>query len=311
MSIEWLVGLGAGLGTFVAAVMADDQRERLRNGAFGTIAGTFIGGVAAITSNSPSLVFTGVLGSAAGASAAWLVYLILAIVASQPRGRRLVEYQLRGLKGVTAQLSADENARLLAALTDWFANYCRWIDIQRERFVENRSSAIINELIGTAIEGWIRTSIDTFNLVLAALADKRNYRSRATVIVFGRNTEDQVEGRHWKPYSGTLAAHRNIPFDDKSIACQVLQGKLRSPFFTTSKSADKDAQNRSSFTYSSFMVMRINDSAVVSLDWPVELKEKDPFVQAIGETFHLDIVPAMRQLLEHWNGSLANAVGLT
>ena len=64
MTAEALVAWGAALGTFVASVMANDQSERLRNGAFGTIAGASLGGIAALFVNSKILVLYGVFGSA-------------------------------------------------------------------------------------------------------------------------------------------------------------------------------------------------------------------------------------------------------
>jgi hypothetical protein len=310
MSTEWLVGLGAGLGTFIASVMADDQRERLRNGTFGAIAGSFIGGLAALLSKNQNLVFVGVFGSAAGAVAGWLVYLALAYLASKPDGRRLVEYHINGLKGVTAQLAEDDKARLLAALNNWFGNYGRLVDVQRDRLVAQQTADNINQFIAIAIESWIRIVTDTFNLVLDALAEKRQYRSRITVIVFGKNSDGKAEGRHWKHYSGALPAHRNKPFDMQSVAYKVLAEIEPSPSFTTSSSADKRAQNRNSSAYHSFMVLRINDRAVISLDWPAEFDETDQYIQVMRSAFQLDIAPAMARLLECWKGDVAQDVGL-
>ena len=66
MTADVLVLWGAALGTFVASVMANDQAERLRNGAFGTIAGASLGGIAALFESNKLLVLYGVFGSAIG-----------------------------------------------------------------------------------------------------------------------------------------------------------------------------------------------------------------------------------------------------
>lgn len=44
----WLVFLSAFLATFIGSVMADEQTDRLRNSSFGAVAGTAVGGLAAL-----------------------------------------------------------------------------------------------------------------------------------------------------------------------------------------------------------------------------------------------------------------------
>jgi hypothetical protein len=290
--------------------MADDQRERLRNGTFGAIAGTSIGGLGALLSKNQNLLFVGVLGSAGGAALAWVVYVVLAIVASHPGGRRMVEYHIRGLKGVTDQIVADDKLRLLAALDDWFDNFGRMLNAQRDAVLLQRNADNVNRLIEMAIDVWIRVATDTFNLVLDALAEKTEYRSRITVIVFGQNGQHQPEGRHWKSYAGALTPHRDLPFSENSVAYKVLAKAEVSPYFTTSESADTKAQDRHSSPYHSFMVLRINDYSVISLDWPGDLKETDPYIEVLRRVFLLDVVPAMAALLGCWRGDAAQALGM-
>src|SRR5438105_15055569 len=91
-----LVGLSAFLMTFVASVMADEQNERLRQGSFGAIAGSAVGGLAAVMQKEPNLLLLGVFGSACGAIVGWVVYLTLSLLASFSWCRRLIEYHLGG-----------------------------------------------------------------------------------------------------------------------------------------------------------------------------------------------------------------------
>src|SRR3989442_415115 len=58
-----LVGLSAFLMTFVASVMADEQNERLRQGSFGAIAGSAVGGLAAVMQQEPNLFVLDALAS--------------------------------------------------------------------------------------------------------------------------------------------------------------------------------------------------------------------------------------------------------
>src|SRR6266568_3447185 len=74
-SLFWAVGISALLATFVASVMADEQNERLKNGTFGAIAGSSIGGIAALLTSQHALLITGFLGSAIGGFFGWLAIL--------------------------------------------------------------------------------------------------------------------------------------------------------------------------------------------------------------------------------------------
>jgi hypothetical protein len=163
MNADALVAWGAALGTFVASVMANDQSERLRNGAFGTVAGASLGGIAALFVNSKILVLFGVFGSAIGASAAWLVYLILAFIARKPAGRRILEYQIRGLSGVHDQLIADENTRLRKALDSWGANFARTITHEKDVLVHEGKPGSLNVSVTLAIYNWLSTIVNTLH----------------------------------------------------------------------------------------------------------------------------------------------------
>src|SRR5258708_15662087 len=113
-----LVGGMALLSTFVASVMANEQELRLRQGAFGAIAGRSVGAFAAIVKNKPDLVLVGIFGSACGALAGWIVYLGLAIYASRSkRARSIVDYLIGGLQGVRQRIDLDNEKQLLNALT--------------------------------------------------------------------------------------------------------------------------------------------------------------------------------------------------
>jgi hypothetical protein len=128
--------------------------------------------------------------------------------------------------------------------------------------------------------------------------------------VFGRDDGGDEKGLHWISYSGRLPEHRRTPFDSSSIAYQVLVGNHRSPYFTTAKAANKKAQKRSGSRYYSFIVFRLSEHAVLSIDWPGRLKESDPYIRVVKDLFHLNLAPAMAELLSCWNGSLASEVGL-
>ena len=310
-SPEVLVGLSAFLATFVASVMADEQSARLKQGTFGAVAGTAVGGLAAVIGDQPMLVLTGIFGSAVGAIVGWIVYLGLSILASQRWGRRLMEYHVSGLKGVREQLDLDEKNQLLSALEIWSQNFRGMVLRESHVMLSNTSSSDYNLWVKIAIRGWMTTLIDAFNLVLDALAEKREYRARITLIAFGRSTTGPI-GRHWISYAGHQQSHRKKDFGEASIAFQVLSGKKESPFFTSVESANSEGEQRRSSgpAYSSFFVFKLTDNSVLSLDWPGRLEIDDPYVNVAKGLLQLDVVPAIALLLDHWSGDVASEVAL-
>jgi hypothetical protein len=314
-----LVGWSAFLATFVASVMADEQNDRLRQGTFGAIAGTTVGGLASIMQKDGMLLLMGVFGSACGAIVGWIVYLGLSVLASRKWARSLVEYQVSGLKGVRARIDLQDQNLLLQALNIWSQNYRGMVLREVQVILANTDSGDFNQWVTVALRGWLTSLVDAFNLVLDALADKSEYRSRVTIIVFGRRHDGSIVGRHWLAYVGDRQGHRKVDFESKSIASQVVSGMKSSPWFTTVEDANQQAQDRSDKSddpgksdpsYNSFLVLRLNDSAVLSLDWPGEITQTDSYMSVARRLLYLDVAPAIGKLLDRWRGSLATEVGL-
>lgn len=315
-----LVFFSAFLATFIGSVMADEQSDRLRNSSFGAVAGTAVGGLAALLTKQEGLVLVGMFGSACGAIVGWLVYLALSFMASGPRGRRLLDYHISGLKGVRERLDFSEKERLIRSLSAWSANFSRMVSTERNRILQNAQREEANHWIEVILKYWLTSVVDVFNLVFDALAEKREYRSRVTIIVFGKDDTSTILGKHWINYSGRLPAHKETPFPEKSIAYQVVSGVKDSPFFITVATANKTAQDRGEGnkldttpqkgSYSTFFSFRLNDRAVLSLDWPGQLNEDDPYVNIAKDLFYLQIVPAIADLLTLWTGNIEQTVAL-
>ncbi len=303
-----LVAFSAFLATFVASVMADEQNDRLRQGTFGAIAGGAVGGFAAIITGQQTLVLVGVFGSACGAIVGWIVYLGLSVLASWKWARTLVEYHVSGLKGVRTRIDLDDRNLLLKALTVWSQNFRGMVLRETQVILANSASSDYNQWVTVALRGWLTSLVDAFNLVLDALAEKSDYRSRVTIIVFGRRTDGEVVGRHWLAYAGDRQGHRKFDFDKKSFAAQVLSGETNSPCFKTLAFANKEGQDRGSDLYSSFYIFRLNNNAVLSLDWPKQIQEDDDYISVARRLLYLDVAPAIGKLLDKWHGPLATEV---
>jgi len=310
-----LVGLGSGLATFVASVMGDEQDQRLKNGTFGAVAGTSIGGLAGLMTKQADLLVVGFFGSVVGAFLGWLVYFALAWLASATTTwRRILDFQVGGLGAVKKSLELDDQKQLLEALEAWRGDFTRMLLNQKAEHykLEGPSFKLSSYL---TIESWIVSVVDFSGFFFETLAKKKNYRSRVTVIVYGKR-DGTVVGCHWIKYSGQLAPYRTEQsFDSKSIGYQVLTSRLSSPHFTTSVEAQQTGQKREDDpSYRPFYTFRLNDSAVMALDWPNELNadRSDPFVDFARGLFHSIIAQAIGETLDRWSqiSPLAYEVGL-
>ncbi len=305
-----LVGLSAFIATFVGAVMADEQNERLRQSAFGAIAGSSVGGLAAAMEKDPNLLLIGVFGSAVGALLGWIVYLGLSVAASYKPVRRLIEYQVTGLKGLRQQLDQADKKLLETALTTWSQNYRGMVLRETNHIVQNTEAASYDEWATVTIRTWLTSVIDAFNLVLDVLADKSQYRSRITLIVFGKRG-DQIEGRHWITYAGHQQNHKSSSFGAESVAYQVASGQKNSPCLVSMEEANKEGENRQNPTYNSFLVFKINERAVISIDWPGKILEEDPYVDIARALIHQDVGPAIATILAKKQKQICSEVGLS
>lgn len=310
-TLNWLLILGSALATFVASVMADEQSERLKNGAFGAVAGTSIGGLAGLMKNQPDLVILGFFGSVVGACAGWVVYFAMSWLASNPKYRTVLDFLTGGLKAVKESLYVDSPATLIPALKVWCDDFSAMARKEKNQVLSIPQDGNWARFAKTTIETWLTTVVDTLALVFRTLARKPQYQSRVTVIVYGTRG-GKIMGRHWIHYEGDLTPYRTSQdFDDTSIGYKVLSGLLPSPYFTTTETAQTRGQRRADDpAYRPFITFRINDNAILALDWPENLAENDPYVIEARDFFNRSISPLVAEVLDRWPGPLAEVVGL-
>jgi hypothetical protein len=300
----WVVFAGSALATFVASIMADEQEQRLKNGTFGAVAGTSVGALAALITNDRLLVISGFCGSGFGALLGWIGSLVLSFWAAKTAiGKTVLTYQISGFKGVKEQLDLVENEPLMRALEEWGRSFTRRVDRQRDDVLRLAAGGSTNQFISILLRGWVYSTVDVLGL-LFKLAKKPGYQNRITLIIFGVGDGDKPLGKHWISDSGALAAHNSEQeFDATSIGYKVVTQEYFSPYFFTSGAAAGSAnngQNRGTSKYRPFWTFRINDSAVLSIDWPGDLGEHDPFLTITRDLFHLDVGPKIEATLGHW-----------
>lgn len=310
LATRTLVACSAFLATFVASVMAEEQSARLKQGTFGAVAGTAVGGLAGLLDGKPEFLLVGIFGSALGAIVGWIVYLGLSALASFSGARRMIEYHVGGLKGVRERLDLDEQNKLLSALNIWSQNFRGMVLRELNVIISKKGSSDYNHWVKIAIRGWLISIIDAFNLVLDALAAKIDYRARVTLIVFGLNN-GEIVGRHWISYAALQQSHRKRDFPKETFAFQILSGERESPSFIDIETAQKGPRKREgSEVYSSYFLVALTESVVLSVDWPGKLEQDDPYILVIRGLLQLDIAPAIGELLKNWAEPLAAEVDL-
>jgi hypothetical protein len=330
LTLSDIVFLSSVVATFVASVIAEEQDQRLKNGTFGAIAGTTVGGLATLLTQQKALIFMGFFGSVAGALLGWLVACGFSIWAAHSEfGRTVLNYLIGGWKGVVQKLDLEREESLIDAMSRWEKRFAHRLQKERESVLSNPT----NENITMSVTSCLIATVDVFELLLH-IAKKPEYRSRVTIIVYGKKPVPpapapkapavpaaapapaagvgDIVGYHWISYSGTLSAHkRTQEFDDKSVGFQVLTEKLASPYFTTGDKAKSQGQDRGLQKYRPFITFRLNDCAILAMDWPDDLTEGDHFIVNAHDFFQEEICPTLQALLDRWQGNLEATVNLT
>jgi hypothetical protein len=310
---------GSLIVTFVASVMGKDQQQRLDQGKFGLAAGTSLGGISGLIEKEPALLVVGFVGSAVGGLLGWLFYLVLAsLLVRFPKCESLVTFQTGGLESLQKQLDLKSKENLRIGFNLWTDRFSLMMaDARRTLLCRPPASDVKWEDQAVAlIHSWLTTAVDTLALVFGTLADKPQYQSRVTIIVYkisGTGGETRATGKHWISYAGgNLKPHdKNQSFDEKSVGYKVLVQQLGSPYFTTKEIAQKEGQARTNdVSYRPFITFRLNDSAILAVDWPEELKEEDGYVKAAESLFNSDVMLAITDLLSRWPNPLADSAGL-
>jgi len=304
------------LVTFVASVMDKDQQQRLDQGKFGLAAGTSLGGLSGLLKNQPELVVVGFVGSAVGGLLGWLFYLLLAYqVVRSKKLESLVVFQAGGLEGLQKHLDIKSKDNLRAGFGVWSEKFSRLICSQKSALLKRVKEPHWEEEATGIIQSWLTSAVDTLALVFGTLADKQQYQSRVTVIVYRlgqKNGAAQAVGKHWISYAGQLTPHvTDILFNHTSIGYKVLLQQIPSPYFTSKEIAQKEGQQRADDpSYRPFITFRLNGDAIISFDWPQQLDESDDYVESARSLFYSQITPAITDVLDEWPRPLAEAAVL-
>jgi hypothetical protein len=310
MTLTDLMAITSGCATFVGFVAADEQQQRVKNGTFGALAGTSLGAVGAIANKTPDMLLWAAFGASVGAVLGWIVHLGLCMFAASPSGRRVLEYVNGGLSSVKARLDRDDTELLLKTLETWTKSFGAQIARQAAAVGKMERSDVADDIRALIIRAWMASFVDAFNVIFSRSAGRREYRLRASLIVFGRESAE-ICGKHWIAYSGELPEHRDKPFTKTSIAYRVLSGDIASPTYQKLEQANKDGQDRGEHRYSSFYAFRVSAEVALAVDWPEEVVPEDPLVAAARNFVHVDLEDGIQALLQGWSHPISEEVHLS
>jgi hypothetical protein len=333
---------GSWLVTFVGSVMGDDQVKRLQNGAFGAAAGTSLGALAGLLKDQQTnLVVVGFVGSAVGGFLGWGYYTLLAWWIStnpcDPSRRSFLAFQAGGLAGLRDRIEVQLTENIKVEFGDWSDRFARTL-AEPKRLLLKHAGTDDNweEYAEGIMKGWLVSAADTVSLVFGTLADKATpdpavkaqgqsgdqacSQSRVTIIVFGKDDEHKITGKHWIHYSGQLKPHNVAQnFNENSIGNKVLSKQYPSPYVTDFKNAGKDGEHRGQkngeqpaddASNRPFVTFRLNDDAILSFDWPQGLNGNADYVVAARSLFFSVVTPALTEVLDSWPSPLAHEVDL-
>jgi hypothetical protein len=289
--------------------MADEQSQRLKNGTLGTLAGSALGGIAALLKNQQELLVVGFVGSSIGALLGWVAVLVLSYNARTPEGRAWLDYYVGGFKALRDRLDLDDQQKLLSGLASWVTNFSMMIEREKQENLSLSASSTTNIVIRSNLQSWLSTLADVSALVFATLAKKPQYRPRVAIIVFGKDGETP-KGRIWLSHIGALDPYRPMDLDETSIAWKVLSNELVSPYFATKEEVKSKGQDRGRKEYRPFYTFRLTGDAVFIMDWPEDIVKDDPYAQVATDLVKANLGPAMTYLLNHWHGTISHEVRL-
>jgi hypothetical protein len=222
----------------------------------------------------------------------WGFYFVLAwrIAHAKPEKRKqmrsLLIFQVTGLEGLKDELDTQAKDNLASGFNVWGQQFSRLIAYEKSAVLASYGDEHWKDMAKTMIHGWMISAIDELSLVFGTLTDQEQYRSRASLIVFGTappvtakgdasahdgeaagDASAEIVGKHWIYYEGQLQPFLMKDFCDNSIGYQVLSRQKQSPYETNTQNMDV-GQQRGGDDDRPFVTFWVNDHSILTVDWP-------------------------------------------
>jgi hypothetical protein len=314
-TVLFLIGF---LATTLSMLVSNDVNERIKSGIFGTVLSGAVGIVITLLKDSEVYLLWSLLGSAFGGGYGWYRLWKVAKMAGKRYNFNSTIPQMElitgGLNSLRERVILIENQRFLDILKSWWQKSSEEFETKVNSLSENcgKESIDINREIKKIIYDFLFSVCNIHNAIYASNT------VRASIIVFGKNSNQKTVGRHWiriddanRPFQATS------DFEEDAIAAKVLSGKETNPRYVPDLSKEKEMPKRDNKgnRYKSFTVFKINDSCVLTIDWPKEkiLRESEGYEKVVNFTnifFFEKICPYLKKLFECWKGDLPQEVYL-
>jgi hypothetical protein len=291
------------IATFLSTVLADDQAQRIKQGAFGAVAA---GGVTAVVAliqkegdTSVSYILYSFYGSTFGGFVGWLVFVFIAALTYYRYGVLMpfVELITSGFGKFRDQIILLENSPSLAKLQGWMERFERELRSQLYKVELNTDFKNCSEkqqllFYKQQVSIILMAAVEQFNLVFGTV------HFRSTIIRFPDITNKDENGCHdfELSYYGTMKRFKDTPFDAESKAYMMATGQIKGK----SKTFDTNDMNvparEPRDRYVSFILFKLTDMSVLSIDWAQD--ETKQRLQTLEDRINESLMPLLTDLME-------------
>jgi len=288
--------------TLVSVLNAKEQADRLKNSGFGTLASSAVSILITMLQkdNNFYLIAYTFAGCALGALIGWIIIFHIVKKAAGKNKILMIELLYTGLSGVKEEIKKREHLNILEVLKEWNADF--------EKTISKNHFEIENDYSKT-IYTWLKLNCDLYRVVLKNFGKNLNdctadeFQSRASLIIFGqKNTNvDSEEGYHWISYEGERPEFkRNFVFGKEHDAYKVITHEYPSIFKhdPNKDKSPKRAVNNNDGDYKTYLLFRVNDFCVLTIDWQSKIKDDDDIFDALKNLFQKSICPKIAEILE-------------
>jgi len=320
--INALMLVGSFAITLFSVLSAKEQADRLKNSGFGTLASGIVSILITMFEKNNEngadiyLIAYSFTGCALGALSAWLIIYHIVKEAVKPEKQKdknkknkatLVEVELlyTGLSGVKAEITKRERQDILNFLKEWNFDFDKTI---------SKEMAITDSDCFKVIYTWLKLNCDLYRIALKTFGNNldyspEDYQSRASLIVFGQREDNYIEGYHWISYEGERHEFKKCTaFKQDSDAYKVISQEYPSIF---KYDPNKTSTPRAGGDYKTYLLIRINNFCVLTIDWQSKIKEDDDIFDILKCLFQKSICPKIAEMIKDKQVEILNSKGLS
>lgn len=204
------------------------------------------------------------------------------------------------MSGVKEEIKKENRKEIIRILSDWNIDFENSLSKELKHDKEGYTYY-------KSIFNWLKLTSDFYKLVLKSYGKKIEkqteevFQPRASIIVFGRKKDNNtICGYHWISYAGERPEFRDATFDYESNAYKIITKEIASPFIydpNKNNGQIRTVENNKG-DYKTYLLLRINDYCVITVDWPSIIRDEDDFFDLLKISFQKSICPKIAEILE-------------